>query len=263
MSKSTLALCFFGIHYNESYKLWMSQEKVTVDYRKSIENYRQTIFKLYEENSKYETDVYLSTYNSKILPELIKDFEPLDYYSVDKPPTGSKAFVATGGYNREKNERILKFRDLIQKPYDWYLFTRFDLLFNLDFMNLHPDPNKINVLALLEREDAVCDNLYLISKEQIDFFYQCFEKNIDLYRHHVSFFNGIQNIHFLTNEAGRTAQDLDCYKFVRDEKLYGPQNKSGTIQPNPIINFCQQYYVYLILLIVLIILLVLFMMFWK
>lgn len=204
----SVAVCLFGISYKEQYNHWNFGNK-SIDYRFSLENYRKHIF-----SRMNNYDVYYSTYDNDMISQMEKDFEMLNG-KIEK-----NGVIEGLGLSSllQRNEMILKFEQMLKdKKYDWYLFTRFDLLFNFNFDDFKYDTEKINVLATLESPDLICDNFYVVSHKKInDFFGWMSNKYINAKnRHDVRFFGGHLNINILTGEKGKLVKDLQCYKIIR------------------------------------------------
>ncbi len=200
------AICLFGICYCENYKHW-GNRIVTIDYRKSLENYKKRLF---SKILKY--DIYISTYNHNKINNMIQDYNPEAVYISDDN-------IITGlGKNNiiQKNILIYAFKNLFgSKKYDNYIFTRFDLIFNFNITDIIYNIDSVNVLAQLEKPNLICDNFYIISHNMLDFFMECMKNNYRYDRHNILFFKGKENIYFLTNEKGKMVPNLDCYKINR------------------------------------------------
>jgi hypothetical protein len=206
-SKSAkIAICLFGISYMKNYDHWNLQ-RVNVDYKKSIQNYKQKLL-----DSLCSYDIYISTYKHEKISELEADLLPTaSTYISENIKRGLDPDA-----HRQRNEAILNFVNLLrEKRYDYYIFTRFDLNFNIDVSQLDIANDKVNVLAVLEKPHLICDNLYIVSHTQLHFFFNAIRKNVCCSRHDSSIFGGMCNLHIMTNEKGKEIGGLTCYKIIR------------------------------------------------
>ena len=82
MSKRRVALGFFGISYTDVYQT--SWGKLThIDWRLSIDNYRQRIFSYFEQQG-FDILTFLSTYKHRYIKELVDDLQPFKYTITSK-----------------------------------------------------------------------------------------------------------------------------------------------------------------------------------
>lgn len=205
-NKDNIAFCFKGlskgIHYN-----W-AIGKTFVNYENCLENYNRTLFKI----GNYKNNTFLSTFISNEYVEKLK---------VD--------FSCRNIINREleyedREKRILDFKELLQgTDYEWYIITRFDLHFNVDFEKLKFNKNKINVLVELETPSVIDDNFYCIHKSKIDLFFnkietfintKQYDKELSNFRLHLKKLFGEENINILLPEHGKIVRHLKCFRIV-------------------------------------------------
>lgn len=204
----SVAICLFGISYLPNYDHWNLGNK-TIDYERSLDNYRARIF---SQIPNY--DVYISTYRHDKVDKLRKQLNAKKGYVTNEEVIKGLTIQSCD----QRNRMISVFEEVLRgTSYEWYLFTRFDLQFNFNIQDLPYDKDKINVLAILERSNLICDNFYMVHKSQLDFFFhklkQCISSSLN--RHAMTFFDGLQHIHILTKEKGKFIADLNCYKIIR------------------------------------------------
>lgn len=166
MSKR-LALGLFGIHYLENYNHIWTGYNVKIDFRKSLDNYKEYIFEYFKD---YKIDTFVSTYHSEFEDELFSNYQINDHRKLSiKTFTNNFPIV-------EKNGRFEKLLDLIINyqmshylSYDLCLITRFDLFFKLSFDKLNILENKLNYTCNIKYGDNlfIDDNFYIISKNDI------------------------------------------------------------------------------------------------
>lgn len=205
MILESVAVCLFGISFQENYNHWAFGKK-RVDYRLSLSNYKEHLF-----SKLNHFDVYGSTYQHSLLDNLKKDLNIKQMYVEKQPPLPGLHHAS----KIQRNNMIAVFDDMLKKmSYEWYLFTRFDLMFHFNVDEFSIDANKINVLVELEKPWFVCDNFYLVHRLKLaEFFMYLKQQNISN-RHDVNFFGGSQNLNTLLKEKGKCVNDLECYKIV-------------------------------------------------
>tara|TARA_Y100001937_G_C7125438_1_gene334675 strand:+ start:1585 stop:2268 length:684 start_codon:yes stop_codon:yes gene_type:complete len=159
-----VALCYFGISYKENYDHWMETWFNGVDWRES--NYKQTL-DVYLENSGHDVDVFLSTYNSPLNEELVRDLKPKktkfnDF--VERDPA-----VESDSRRYSQSFRNYRFKEVLNlvppNEYDFVILTRFDLMFKEALGTIVVDPEAVNVSSVMcmgENCILVCDNFYII-----------------------------------------------------------------------------------------------------
>ena len=205
-----VCICFFGISYDDSYKHWIISNPVSIDYRRSLENYEERIFSRIPNHT-----VYFSTYDHELINDMQKDLHTKrGLISQDAIKSGLDISAIS-----QRNRILSRTKLILEKTeYEWYIFTRFDLQFNFNIDDLSPVEDKINVLVSLEQSHLLCDNFYIIHRSQLPFFYECLNaRNVSsLNRHDCNFFRGMDNVHLLLNEKGKRVDQLECYKIVRE-----------------------------------------------
>lgn len=205
MFLESVGICLFGMSYQERYLHWAQGFKL-VDYRISLQNYRDKIFSRID-----QYDVFCSTYNHKLINTLKNDFNTTNVLISNETPIAGLETAS----KLQRNKMIGNFEPVLKNTsHEWYLFTRFDLLFNFHFDELILDKHKINVLAFLESDNLICDNFYVVHRNLLPTFFKYINQKQQTNRHDVNFFGGAKNIHVLTNERGKWLGDLNCYKIV-------------------------------------------------
>ena len=228
----SVAVCLFGISYNEYYKHWCAGS-CYVDYRRSLENYREKIFK-----HLMSYDVYYSTFEHPLMDELRKDYNTKDGIAINN----EIMMGLTIDSSKQRNSLISNLEEmLLETNKEWYIFTRFDLNFNFGFDELNISKDHINVLTTLERPNYICDNLYIVGREKIREFFGYMKGEVisTLNRHDVNFFGGMNNIHLMRYEDGlRNIGQLEGYKIVRVTSQKNEEEKVINITNNimPVFN---------------------------
>lgn len=168
MSKR-LALLLFGRSYSTK-----GIGNSTVDYRRSLKNYREYIFNHFE-NMGYTVDVFFTT-NDDIPDfkkrELIIDYQPVAHAFVKDDLTDSSY------------SRIIKVRTVLElcrsnhNTYDHVILTRFDLIFKDKFCESNIDYKRLNFVSTLEQPNWLCDNFYLFPYSLLDRFIKVVNGNL-------------------------------------------------------------------------------------
>jgi hypothetical protein len=203
-----IALILFGISYNECYH-HRDGKKFKIDFRNSFENYKQYIYD-YFKNLNYDIDVYFATNKLDELnfKELIHMYKPI------------KGVMMNDDTNKihSRNSKFIESINCCLSTnikYDMCLITRFDLLFQKKFETSNFKFDTLNIVSILEKRNAICDNFYLLPYNLL---YKLYE--IAILNKHNNFhylgqqFLQISTIHFIFNEYKLIA-DLSFYKIVR------------------------------------------------
>lgn len=183
-----IAVGFFGIHFNPTYKHWMGWN-CNVDYTKSIKNYKE---KLFINDNKYS--FYSSTYDSIMLKKLKNE------YNFNKVKINDFEYIKNTSVVR--NIRFIETLELIKKDnkeYDFVMITRFDLIFNTIPLLKKINYNKINVLHGAKWGDdasIIDDNWYFFNFKLLDKIIDVLKTNINLHSH---YYNKIFDINLLDN----------------------------------------------------------------
>jgi len=208
-----LALLFFGKSYSK-YKHFAGKEAI-VNYQYSYDNYKEYIYNFFKEKG-YEIDTYFSTNisNPEIQTDIINKYNPVKYN-----------FLKDNDNNViSRNEKIKNVVELCiseNKIYDLVLITRFDLLFNIDFNKSNIKFDKFNLVSILEKPHAICDNFYLFPYNYIHSFYNIINNHFNCSFHFIK--NDIENINgenfvnYILNQY-TWIHLLTFYTIVRDFK---------------------------------------------
>ncbi len=210
-----LAILFFGIHYLKNYKHWMPEWNPTIDFRKSVDNYKEYIFEYFND---YDIDTFFSTYESEKLLELVDTYKPKSYKT---------AVLDNNGKNHtpQRNERFIEVLELAKQyeteqnfQYDLYLITRFDLNFILDFNKLKVATDRLNIsyrTGCGEDKNLVDDNFYIISQGNLDKLITI-AKDIPkhIWFHKLHEYNGDFKINFMI-DGFYYSHESPLYKFIR------------------------------------------------
>lgn len=176
-NKLNIAVGLWGIHFNSNYKHWMGWD-CSIDFRKSIENYRDKLF-IGDHNYSF----YTATYKSSALTQLDKQYNFVKISTSD--------FVQQQGTtSHERNRKFLETLELIRDSrisYDFVLLTRYDLLFKTTPLLKPMSHNKINLLHGAKWGDdasIVDDNWYFFSYSMIDHIISTLQQHPLLHSHH-------------------------------------------------------------------------------
>jgi hypothetical protein len=208
-----LGLLLFGMHYNTNYYNFNYPGKKTyrIDYRFSLDNYKKFLFDYFIKNN-YSIDTYLSTYQSEISDQLLRDYSPKKYNLSSFNPKACRVFSRNLNFinviNLCLNTKIF---------YDLILITRFDLLFQITFDQINIDNEKLNLVSTLENPDYIDDNLYILPFNKLKSIRTVVKRNHEKMLHFT--FSDMKiycgDINFLYNEPGKAVSDLSFYKIVR------------------------------------------------
>jgi hypothetical protein len=205
MSKR-LALLLFGRAYSTNPQNKRIGNK-TIDYQKSLNNYREYIFNHFE-NIGYIVDVFFAT-NDDIPDfkkrELISDYQPV-----------APAFVKDD-LNDYTYSRITKVRTVLElcrsnhNRYDHVILTRFDLIFKDKFDQSNIDYKRLNFVSILEQPDFLCDNFYLFPYSLLDKFIKVVGK---VYNPHRTKYQR-HSMHFCMKQF---KEHFEEFNFIKNEK---------------------------------------------
>ncbi len=206
-----LALCLFGLSVCK-YAHWDKQHIYMVNYKNSVENYREYIYKYFQDKG-YTIDVYLST--NEIRDEdkqgLLDTYQPIKC-SFEKDDTTNV---------KSRNVKVNSVIDLCLSsniPYDVVLLTRFDLLFQKPFHESNIDLTKFNLVSILEHQNAICDNFYLLPFRVLPLFSTIVKNHMHASNHfirkEIESIEGVDFVNYILNEYC-VVKDLSFYKTVR------------------------------------------------
>lgn len=203
MPQKRLAILLFGLSYVEKYWQWYSKRDVKIDYRLCYENHQKFIVK-YFKSLGYEIDFFLSTNDSKMKNQIIKDYNPKGTYFGD--------LYSKGDNRKNRNYRVMKGIELILNysnknkiKYDNVLATRFDLEFQEDFSKSNILLDRFNLVSQMEKVKRICDNFYLLPGHMLEKFYKITVETLNMNAHCIRW-------HFEN-------QNIDLYYF-KNEKTY-------------------------------------------
>lgn len=185
-SKKKIALCLFGISYEEKYIHWHHMDVYKIDWRKSIDNYREVIINYFEKLG-YEVDIYISTYNHAYIPELLSDYNCINFNIEPRIIYCPEQKQRTKFTKSGRNTNFVRVLELLNSNlniinYDFAIITRFDLIFKMKFNQLNIDYNGFNVSMKCQKDPTIDDNFYVVGMNHFKKFY-----NICLENHDVCF----------------------------------------------------------------------------
>lgn len=211
-----LAFGFFGTHYNPNYLHWSGRYK-TVDFRNSFYNYKKYLFD-YFYNEFNDIDIFISSFKSIIEETLILTYQPKKYsfFQIFKnaPRYYPKNFLIINLL-----ESIINYSKEHNVNYDNLLLTRFDLEFLIHFDNMKNKINykKFNNISILEYDNVICDNFYLMPFDYIHNFLSIFKKNKTGNPHHFTgfFIENFKEINYLHDERVGVSS-LSSYDIIEN-----------------------------------------------
>ena len=194
-----VALFLFGLSYKKEHNHWVGKTK-TIDFRKSVINYKHFIFGLFS-----SIDVYYATneLDEDMKRELEETYHPKKciYMDFEQDKTIYKKDFC-------RNKRFIESLNLCDEEYDYCMVTRFDLLFSEKFKF---DFDKLNLVSELEIPNSICDNFYFMPFSMFHEFRKICIKNKDKSFHFIKDEFKFP-IHFLRNEKSFVT-DLTYYKI--------------------------------------------------
>ena len=166
-----IALILFGISYFDKYYN-NDGNYYKIDYRYSIENYKEYIYKHFIKNEDDNIDVFLSTYHSEMDIELIKDYKPVKHIFLNYDNNANTRSLKRRAKNKNITHAIELFNNYENKNnYDLCIITRFDLFFKIKFENTNLDIKKFNCVGRMEYKNILDDNLYIFPINYFNKFY--------------------------------------------------------------------------------------------
>jgi hypothetical protein len=201
-------------HYRPGGGDWNVMCNYEIDYRYSVTNYRERIFKYFNE-LEYDIDIYFATNN---IPEedrsdLLAAYPAKDYHFEECDPPKNKT---------TRNKKLRKVCEMCLRSkaeYDLVLITRFDMFFLKDFNNVSFDFNTLNIISKLERPCGIDDNFYLLRGGDLQWFIDCIKPE-DVNGHALQpVFEKHCSINFFCNE-NVAVPFLSFFRLVRSGSIY-------------------------------------------
>lgn len=213
-----MAFGLFGTSYNPNYKHWSGRTKV-VDFRKSFYNYKKNIFDYFSKEN-FEIDVFISTFENELKDNLLLTYNPkkAEFYRMFKnaPQYYPKNYLII-----KLLESIIQYSKQNNVKYDNLLLTRFDLEFLIPFNKLDNQINysQFNNFSILEHQNVICDNFYLMPFNFIEKFLNIFLKNKNSNPHYFKnqFIENFEKINYIHNEYVGIAY-LKSYTIIHNWK---------------------------------------------
>jgi hypothetical protein len=172
-----LAVLFFGLskcHYHH-----YTNKVHFIDYHKSYENYKEFIFNFFKSKG-YDIDVYFTTniLDDEDKNEICKLFNPVKYHFMQNDVN----------HLLSRNKKLINVVNLClesENTYDLILITRFDLLFQKNFLESNIELDKFNLVSMLEKKNFICDNFYLFPNQYLKIFLTISNNNINKRFHEI------------------------------------------------------------------------------
>ena len=163
--KLKIAVIFRGLAYHKCYYSNHTLQYTKIDYRASLDNYRD---KLFDGN---DVDVFFHTYRTDGLDEgqLINELKPKAYEITDLLPEstakeyGNRPRSLTNTMSRALDV-FIKYSDEHKPKYDFVIFTRFDLCFKMKLSNLPLEHNKFMISCMCEVKNLCDDNFFIFEQ---------------------------------------------------------------------------------------------------
>jgi hypothetical protein len=162
-----MAILLSGIHYKTNHQNLYGT--ISVDFRKFGPNIQERVFGYFAKTC--DIDTFVCTNRSPKLEELLEFYKPVRFS------------VSDGGRNQklvEVCELMTNYAKESGQTYDYVLWTRFDIRFLKEFTPNVINLSKLNIVSVLEHEDLICDNFYLMPYSYIEQFVKIY-KNIEFY----------------------------------------------------------------------------------
>jgi hypothetical protein len=207
--KKKLALILFG-YSKESYYHDNHKRFVNIDYKLSINNYKERIFDYFNDIG-YDIDIFISTnkMSEDSQKQILSDFNPIAYEFIESEK--DKLFS-----RNTKLKNALEFCINSNKTYDNILCTRFDLIFNKNFHESVIDFEKFNLVSVLEVPHYICDNFYLFPARLLSGFHKICSDNINKCAHYIRYdIEKLSEVNYILNENNGICF-LSFYTIVRN-----------------------------------------------
>lgn len=218
-----IAVLLFGIHFDNDYRHFSGNRNM-IDFRNSIENYRNNIFDpLIKSNN--NLDFFISTYRSEKLHDLLDNYRPKSYTVnrfIQDRTIGRNTNIIKG-LNLIKNYEIKETRN---KVYDYVLVMRFDVLFKVSLSKTKIKEDFLNIGFFCERANKIDDNFYFFPRIMLNHFEKIYRENItnsahDFYK--LFLFNKIR-VNFLF-PGNYPVENNPFFKIIRNKKDVKSINK--------------------------------------
>jgi hypothetical protein len=217
MSKPRLAIVVRGIgYYRDDTKVSRSS---VVDYRNCLASFKENLLKPLR--TRFEIDVFLITYYSELLPEMIKDFSPKDVFIMPR-----KDLKRQSNPNEYVCKLICDCFDLVEEyKYDFVLENRFDLYYYRPINPSRIDLSKVNFAWCGEL--GQCDDSFIIFP--IKFLPRAREFLENVYIRHRGYTHALNSA--FPNQCHYISQNLDpdngyhfpdffvIYRFIKHENF--------------------------------------------
>jgi hypothetical protein len=221
-----IAILLFGMS-KSNYTHWShNHAKTTVDYEKSIDNYKEYIYAHFNEQ-KYDIDTYIAT-------NIINARDELNIVDAYKP----KKYSLVKNHHDKTVSRNMKMCEVIKLcldsgiQYDLILITRFDLIFKIKFDNSNINLLKLNVVTTHNQNKHICDNFYLLPFNSLVSLYNIVNNDITKMCHHhkddIENMNGKDYVNYV-DDSDKEQQFYEIYRpsnfFDSDKKIMSNRNK--------------------------------------
>jgi hypothetical protein len=181
------AICIRGMH--------TSVNNTIIDYKKSLENYKERLFKPLHEQG-HEVFIFLLTYESPVLAQLTADYNASYFLTVPM-----SEFNAMDSWRRQRFwhlqsvNMIRKYEKDNAIQFDYILNTRFDLLYKQPvYDNIKYD--KINI-SYKHASGNCDDNFFLFPRQHLDTFESAFTRLNTITHEFCRFVNETTDIHYI------------------------------------------------------------------
>lgn len=218
--KGKIAILIRGLHYYMNYQSPLAHIGLkNIDYRESYQSFIENIYEPLREQS---VDIYISTYHSEIEEQLNKDFSPITGIYYDFPGIINDHVIR----NYEIAKVIGGGLDLMKDGYDWYVITRFDLLYLMKITEFPVLDNCVN-LTHHNTSNNVDDNIHIFDKTHFIKFRKaisaiCNKGYSACYKYNTKSKNPVHLLHCM-NFFLRYANNWKCdINYLEPEGIYSP-----------------------------------------
>lgn len=203
-------------------KHWAIKEDLLVNYRYSLDNYKEYLFE------DHDVDVFYHTYNNKYLnpKKMYRDFQPKKSV-VTKPVVALKDNSVGARHTSMKTSiynAINVFEEYVKqtgKKYDYIVITRFDLKFKKKLSSLNLKRNSFNISHKCQKDPLIDDNFIATDWKHLMIYKKLIRKSINnpkqgLHSIYKALVNrmGEKNVHFII-EGNYWVKDSPLYSIVR------------------------------------------------
>ncbi len=200
--KLRIALCLRGI---------------STEFEKSFDNINQYIVQ--DLRKKYDVDVFLNTYHSPILDNLVEKYNPSQILLNKFQNHDLPMYTLVSSQILECCQLIEIYETKYKCQYDVIIITRFDLTFNNKFSEYNIDYDAINTECMFVPDYNAGDNFILFPRKHLEVVKRGLSDNINngiFNSHELYKFLGDTKCHYIGGETSKRGSDYDVvFQFTR------------------------------------------------